>query len=145
MSFEIWHRLLLGASVAFAAFGVLVAAFPFAHLFAMRNAAIADAFFGGTWSVQTEAYHAFASGPLGGTIAGFYILQAFVVAVPFKRGERWAWHAIAWATVLWFTVDSAVSLWHQAGFNVYMVNLVPIVVFGVPLAATYPAFFKHRR
>jgi hypothetical protein len=110
------------ASAGFAAFGVVVAVFPFAPLFAMRNAAIAEVFFGGRWTVEGLAYHAFSSGPLGGTIAGFYVLQAFIAAIPFKRMERWAWHAILWGTVLWFVVDSAVSIRHGAAFNVYMVK-----------------------
>lgn len=125
MSFRLWQRWLVVASVAFAVFDVVVAVFPFAPLFAMRNAAIAEAFFGGRWTAEGLSYHTFSSGPLGGTIAGFYVLQAFIAAVPFARAERWAWHAIVWGTLAWFVVDSAVSLWHGAAFNVYTVNRAP--------------------
>ena len=75
-------------------------------------------------------------GPLGGTIAGSYLMQAFVVAIPFKRRERWAWHAIAWSTLLWFALDSLVSAFHGAYFNIYLINLMPLVIFGIPLFAT---------
>ncbi len=140
--FAFWQRWILVASGAFAAFGVLAALFPFAPLFAPRNAAIADAFWGGRWTAEAAAYHAFSAGPLGGTIAGSYVLQAFVAAVPFRNREAWAWHAILWATAVWFVVDSAVSVWHGATFNVYMINVVPLAVFGIPLAATFRAFFR---
>jgi hypothetical protein len=136
-NFDFWQRWLFVASLAFAIFGVVAALWPFAPLFAMRNAAIAETFLGGQWSAESLTYHAFASGPLGGTIAGYYVLQAFIAAIPFRRGEAWAWHAILWATVLWFVLDSGVSLRHGAAFNVYMVNIVPVAVFGLPLAATW--------
>jgi hypothetical protein len=141
-AFAFWQRWLFVASIAFAVFGVVAAVWPFAPLFALRNIAIAETFFGGRWNGGSAAYHAFSAGPLGGTIAGFYVLQAFIAAVPFRRRERWAWHAIVWATVLWFLVDSGVSLWHGAAFNVYMINVVPVAIFGVPLAATYPPLFR---
>ncbi|MGI9173964.1 MAG: hypothetical protein ACR2GR_01415 [Rhodothermales bacterium] len=71
------------------------------------------------------------------------MLQAFIAAIPFRRGERWAWQAVLRGTLVWFVVDSAVSLWHGATFNVYLVNLVPVLVFGLPLGATWPAFFRR--
>ena len=137
--FRRWHRVLVVFSAAFALLGLVVAVWPFAPLFAPRNAAIAEAFFGGAWTEAGAAYHAFASGPLGGTMAGFYVLQTVIAAVPFSRRERWAWHAILWGTVTWFVIDSAVSLAHGAAFNVWMVNLVPLVIFGVILYATHRA------
>ena len=144
MSFAFWQRWLFVASVAFAIFGLLVAFLPFGLPFALRNEAIAATFFGGSWTSEAAAYHAFSAGPLGGTIAGFYVLQAFIAAIPFRRRERWAWQAVLWGTLVWFTVDSAVSLWHGAAFNVYMVNLVPVLIFGLPLGATWPAFFRSQ-
>jgi uncharacterized membrane protein len=78
----------------------------------------------------------FLMGPLGGTIAGSYLIQTFIVAVPFQRREAWAWHAILWPMLLWFCVDSAVSALHGAYFNIVQINLMPLVVFGIPLIAT---------
>jgi len=75
-------------------------------------------------------------GPLGGTIAGSYLMQTFIVAVPFKRREPWAWHALLWPMLLWFCVDSIISAFHGAYFNIYLINLVPLMIFGIPLLAT---------
>jgi len=141
LNFDFWQRWLWFTSLAFVVFGLWFAFAPFATVFATRNTAIAETFFAGHWGPEQIHYHAFSAGPLGGTMAGFYVLQAFVVAIPFRRRERWAWHAIVWGTSLWFVVDSALSFWHGAAFNVYLVNIFPMVVFGVPLAATFGSFF----
>ena len=137
--FRRWQRALVIVSAAFALLGVLTALWPFGPLFALRNAAIAETFFGGVWSPAGEAYHRFASGPLGGTMAGYFVLQTVIAAIPFGRRERWAWHAILWGMVTWFAIDSAVSLAHGAAFNVWMVNLPAMLVVGVILYATHRA------
>ena len=79
-------------------------------------------------------------GLLGGTMAGSYLLQAFIAAIPFARREPWAWWASLGGVLLWFLVDSSLSVAHGAAFNVWMINLMPLVVFVVPLAATRSAF-----
>jgi cytochrome c oxidase assembly factor CtaG len=76
-------------------------------------------------------------------IAGSYLLQAFVAAVPFARRERWAWWATLGSLALWFVVDSSLSLAHGAAFNVLLINLMPLVVFVPPLVATRRAFFER--
>lgn len=50
--------------------------------------------------------------------------------------------ALLWPMLLWFCVDSTVSALHGAYFNIYLINLVPLVVFGVPLMATRSMFRK---
>ena len=142
--FRFWQRWLLYASVFFCAFGLLVALFPNALFLVPWNAAVADTFYGGSESAEGAAFRAFVLAPLGGTIAGSYLLQAFVAAIPFVRRERWAWWATLGALLLWFVVDSSLSLAHGAAFNVWMINLAPLVVFIPPLVATRRAFFQPR-
>lgn len=139
-AFRFWQRWLLGASVFFCAFGVLVALWPDAPFLAPWNAAVASVFYGGTEPTEAAAFRAFVMAPLGATVAGSYLLQTFVVAIPFARRERWAWAASVGALLLWFGVDAALSLAHGAAFNVWMINLLPLLVFGVPLLATRRAF-----
>ena len=74
--------------------------------------------------------------PLGATIAGFYLLQSLVVAHAFRAREKWAWRAILGSTLIWFVVDSAMSAYHGAYFNIYLINILPLFVFGIPLYAT---------
>lgn len=136
MAFESWRRWILVSSVFFTIFGVVAAVAVHSGLFEPWIQGVDRVFFEGRITPQARAMRGFLMGPLGGTIAGSYLMQTFIVAVPFKRRERWAWHAMAWPLLLWFCVDSAVSAFHGAYFNVYLINLVPLVVFGVPLMAT---------
>lgn len=85
-----------------------------------------------------ERLYDFIRGPLGGTMAGYYVLQTAIVAVPLRRGERWAWWAVLAGVGVWFLADSAVSLAHGAVFNVLRVNLFALVVTVVPLLLLRP-------
>ncbi len=136
MRFEFWVRWLLYGSVFFTAFGVVAAVAPHSGLFDVWLAQVDRVFFGGEIPADARNLRGFMMGPLGGTIAGSYLLQAWIVAIPFKRREAWAWHAIAWSMGLWFVVDSAVSAFHGAWFNIVLINLMPLIVFGIPLFAT---------
>ena len=130
----------MAASAFFAAFGVVVALFPDAVVLAPWTGAVGDVFYGGAEPAEAAAFRRFVMGPLGGTIAGSYVLQTFIAAVPFRRREPWAWWATLAGLLAWFVTDSALSLAHDAAFNVWMINLAPLAVFGPPLAMTRAAF-----
>lgn len=132
-SFEGWCRWLLAMSIMFLCVGLVTAFAGDSFLFAPYNEQIASLFFGGGIPAEARSLRSFFYGLLGGTIAGSYLLRAFVIAVPFRRRERWAWHASFWSTVLWFVVDSSVSIAHGAHFNVWMINLAPLLLLGVPM------------
>ncbi|MEL6613567.1 MAG: hypothetical protein AAFQ53_15830 [Bacteroidota bacterium] len=139
--FRFWQRWLVAASGFFCAFGVIVAVFPNAFFLAPWTAALADVFYDGTEPPDAAAFRAFVLAPLGGTIAGSYLLQTCIAAVPFARREQWAWWATVLALALWFLVDSTLSLIHGAVFNVLLINLAPLAIFVPPLVATRRAFF----
>ena len=139
-AFRFWQRWLLVASVAFCVFGVVVAVAPNAPFLKPWTAGVAAAFYDGAEPAEAAAFRAFILGPLGATIAGSYLLQAGVAAVPFARREPWAWWVTLGALALWFTVDSALSLAHGAAFNVLLINLAPLAVYLPPLVATRRAF-----
>lgn len=131
-------------SLFFLSVGLYVAFFPDGLLLAVWNDAATRHFLGGVLSGEAEAFRSFLFGPLGGTIAGFYILQLFILWNAFDRKEGWAWWAIAAGTVVWFTVDSGRSVQHGAWFNVFLVNLPALVTVGLPLAMTYSYFAGSR-
>ena len=139
-AFQFWQRWLLTASVFFCAFGVVVAVWPDAPFLAPWTDAVADVFYGGAEPPEAAAFRAFILGPLGGTIAGSYALQSFIAAVPFARREPWAWWATLAGLAVWFLTDSSLSLTHGAAFNVWMINVAPLLVFLPPLVATRRAF-----
>ncbi len=144
-NFTFWHRWLLLASIFLAAFGIFVACFPDSPLLSLWNAAVARRFFDGAVPEQAQALKSFLFGPLGATIAGFYVLQTFIVWNAFRRKEKWAWRAIVAGTLLWFVVDSSRSLYHEAFFNVWMINLPALALSGIPLTMTFRYFYGAAR
>ena len=104
MSFEFWYRWLLIVSIFFALVGLYIAFLPEGWVLTPWNEAAEREFFEGNPTVEATAFKSFLFGPLGATIAGFYVLQVFVVWNAFGRKERWAWWAIAAGTLVWFAV-----------------------------------------
>lgn len=139
-SFDFWHKWLLAASILCVAMGLLIALAPSSFLFGFHTTAMAETFFQGTMPEDADRLRTFLFAPLGGTIAGCFLLQTFIVWVPFYRREPWAWHAVLWAMLLWFVVDSGLSIHHGAFFNVWMVNIWALLLVGLPLAMTYKDF-----
>ncbi len=115
-------RVLLAMNAFFVLFGISTAWFASIPPSSLWSQWIAEHFYQGTMPQDARTMYDFMRGPLGGTMAGSYLLQTWIVAVPLRRGEPWAWWAIASATVVWFVVDSAVSIAHDAWFNVFYIN-----------------------
>ena len=136
MNSDRWYRWLLCSSLFFVAFGVVTALAPHSIFLSPWTQAVDFWLFQGSVPPQVLTLRSFMMALLGATIAGSYLLQTFVVVFAFRRGEKWAWHAILWSNVLWFLVDSSMSLHYGAYFNIYMINIFPLVVFGIPLFAT---------
>ena len=136
MTFERWCDWLLYTSGFFVVFGVVAAIAPDSPPFSLWSDAVDATYFPGEPHPSAQALRRFMMAPLGATIAGSYLLQAFIVAYPFRQGKPWAWYAILASTLLWFVVDSGMSLVHGAYFNIFMINLFPLAIFGIPLFAT---------
>lgn len=143
--FRFWYYWLLTASLLNLVAGFLIAFLPDSFLFDMHTSALANVFFDGDLPVHAEEMRRFFFGIIGGTIAGYFLLQTLIVLFPFRKGERWAWHAIFWAILLWFVIDSTLSLFHGAFFNVWMINIPSLLLTIVPLIFTYSAFFGQDR
>lgn len=78
---------------------------------------------------------------LAGTIMmGWMVLIGFVALIPFRRGEKWAWVAMAATLAVWFVFDSGASVIYGMSINV-IINVVSLIAFAVPLVATYRTFF----
>jgi hypothetical protein len=142
-SFRFWFYWLLTASLLSLTAGILIALFPGSFLFEMHTAALAEAFFGKELTEGTEQMRRFFFGIIGGTIAGYFLLQTLIVLFPFRNRERWAWHAIFWAILLWFTIDSTLSILHGAFFNVWMINVPSLLIILLPLVFTRGYFYSN--
>ena len=89
-----------------------------------------------------QGYRHYAMGMLGPTITAWAVALLFVVLVPFRRGERWAWWCIAASLAVWFPLDTAISIAEAIAINVWF-NIGGLAMIAIPLAATFRDF--HRR
>ncbi len=71
-------------------------------------------------------------GAWGATLMGLGILIIFVAAVPLRRGERWSWWALTSMLVVWYLLDTGISLYHGVIANAGL-NTVFLVFGGLPL------------
>ncbi len=139
-SFEFWYKCLLGVSIFNILIGLFIALDPNSFLFSYHTEAIADTFFDGYLPEEAQHLRTFLFGIIGGTIAGYFFLQTCIVWIPFYRKELWAWQSILGAMVLWFIIDSCMSIYHRAYFNVWMINIWSLLLTTVPLVMTYRNF-----
>lgn len=89
---------------------------------------------------EVVAYLQFVYGLMGAVMLGWCVSLYYLVHVPFRDGERWAWTALATSITVWFCIDSVHSIlagfWQNALFNV-----VFFVAFAIPLATTFSSLF----
>ena len=121
------------ACLAFAVLGLAIAFLADSSLFALYTSAMARVYpFG---DAERDLWR-WMAGPLGATIAGKWFLAWALARWGIARRRRWAHDASIAGLVSWFVVDSAASIARGAWFNVWMINLVPLVVVGIALALT---------
>ncbi|MCX4246280.1 hypothetical protein [Paraliomyxa miuraensis] len=129
--------------LAFAGVGLLVALAGSTAVFApWRHAAAEALLHEPDLPARLEPFVALTLAILGGSIVGKWTAAAWLVWRPLADGRRWAWRALVVGLLAWFGLDSSLSLALGARFNVWMINLAPLIVFGgllVPArAATRP-------
>lgn len=142
LSFDFWFKWLIGVSILNILIGVLIAFTPDNFIFSYYTETINENFFSGNISGEAQHLRTFLFGIIGGTISGYFLMQTFIVWIPFYRKELWAWHAILWAIVLWFVIDSSLSIYHGAYFNILMINIWSLLLTLIPLIMTYNDFKK---
>ena len=97
-----------------------------------------------TLSAEAVAYQTWLYGVLGGVMVGWGVALVPLVYYPFRRGERWAWGAIAASMLCWFVFDTGASAAHGVMANVIL-NCVFLVAFGVPLVGAARHFPRQAR
>lgn len=131
-------RVLWCACLLFALVGVVVAIAGGTAMFgAWRGAAAAALLERPGFPAALVPFAGLTDGILGGSIAGKWVAAAWLVRHPLAEGRRWAWWALVAGLLAWFGLDSGLSLAMGAGFNVWMINLAPLVLFGGLLVPAY--------
>jgi len=72
-------------------------------------------------------------------MAGWGLTLAFIINGPFIKREKWSRDAFAAGATLWFVVDTFMSIYTRAYFNVG-VNISFVIFMGLPLLATWNEF-----
>src|SRR5690554_687639 len=81
-SFHFWQQWLFYSSLLFAAAGLLIAFYGNNPLFSPYHRMLADLFFGqDQFPGATHQLYTFIMGPVGATIAGIYLLLAFIARI----------------------------------------------------------------
>lgn len=136
-NFEFWRKWLILANLMTIGVGFLCAFAGNSIFFELHNQGTEDLFFRGqTMMGPILEFKNWLFGIIGGTIVGFHTLMVFIAAVPYKKKESWAWWASTTGMLIWFFIDSPISYYYGALHNIYLINLVALVLIGLPLAMT---------
>lgn len=139
--FDFWQKWLLAVGLIVIAFGLIIALLSCTPLFSVSNGLVDDVFWQGGVPAGLDQYRLWVHGMLGATMVGWGITLAYIVLNPFRRREKWSWNAIAVGLAVWFVLDTFMSAYTQAYFNVG-VNVLLAVLAGIPLLMTRKSFVK---
>lgn len=138
--FLFWRRWLLLVGLAITVFGVMMALFSGTQSFDLFSQPINPAF----WNVNgpgenAKLFQQWVYGVWGATIAGWGILIVFIARYPLARKEVWAWNCLAAGILIWFGLDTSLSVFYKVYFNA-AINAVLLILTMAPLALTHKYF-----
>lgn len=142
--FQFYRRWLSIANALTLGIGLL-AAFAIDSLpFSWYNAGMEATFFDGSKPpAEVQEFKRWTFAVIGATIAGFQLLIVLVSEYALRHRQAWAWWAITSSFLLWFCIDTGLSIYYGAWFNVLLINLPALLLVAVPLVATWPAFTSN--
>ncbi len=139
-AFSFWQRWLLVVSLIIIAFGVALALLNGTVVFALFNSQIDPVFWGAAGiPADTARFQQWIYGVLGAMMAGWGVFLAFIAHYPFKMKEKWARNCMAAGLLLWYVLDTGISLYFGVYFNA-LFNTVLLVLGLVPLLFTWKQF-----
>ena len=138
-NFNFWWRWLVVANAGVMLFGISLVLFPSLvrqgfslMLFSFPSAL--DAF-----PMKAVNYITLSHGVMGSVMFGWGAAMMFTLFSQFRAGDRIGWLTIAITLAVWYLPDTAISLWTGFWQNAVL-NTVFIVLFAIPLTATYRTF-----
>lgn len=109
-----------------------MALFSGTPIFDLFNRQIDPAFWNANVGAEAREFQKWMYGVWGATIAGWGVFVTFVAHYAFANREKWAWNCLAAGVLLWFVLDTALSLNYHVIFNAGF-NIALLVAAGVPL------------
>jgi uncharacterized BrkB/YihY/UPF0761 family membrane protein len=144
LDFNFWRRWLLAVGVIITAIGAVIALLSWSPVFSIFNWLVDNTFWPGALpSTGIQSYQLWVYGMLGATMVGWGIFFTYIIIYPLVRKEAWAWDCIALGVAAWFVIDTAVSAYVGAYFNL-AINLLLLALVALPLAATRREFTRKR-
>lgn len=132
--FRFWQKWLTWANLITVGVGLLCAFAGNSIFFDLHNAQTKEVFFAGEeFSSEVLALKNWLFGIIGGTIVGFHILMIFISENAFRKKERWAYRAMWFGMLSWFIIDSGICVYYGAIHNIVLINVVALVLIGLPL------------
>lgn len=139
--FSFWQKCLTYANIMTLFVGILVAFAGNSILFDFHNTFTWDIFFEGNVPPQHILdFKSWLFGIIGGSIIGFHSLMIAISENAFKKKEKWAYNALWIGLLSWFIVDSSISVYFGAIHNLLLINMVALLIIGIPLIATRKEF-----
>lgn len=139
-NFSFWQRWLYTVGIAIFVFGVIMALISGTPLFDLFNRLINPAFWNSTTPDESAGqFQQWIYGVWGATIAGWGIFLTFIARYPFKRKERWSWYCLVFGFLVWFILDTLLSVYYKVYFNVAF-NTALLIIAGLPLVFTRKEF-----
>jgi hypothetical protein len=130
---------LLVVSVVISVFGIMIVLLSGTPLFDMFNRQINPVF----WSPNTveesaKGFQQWIYGVLGATMAGWGVFMTFIAHYSFRNKEKWAWNCMFVGMLVWFVLDTSISIFHKVYFNaVFNTGLLIIAMLPVVLTRKY--------
>jgi hypothetical protein len=138
--FFFWQRWLFVVGLGIAAFGILMAFLSGTPIFDLFNRQIDPAFWGTGSSLDSiRPFQQWVYGIWGATIAGWGVFVTFVAHYPFRNKEKWAWNCLVLGLLVWFVLDTVLSIFHKVYFNVAF-NTTLLILAGLPAIFTRKEF-----
>ena len=139
-TFSFWSKWLFAVSIVVVVFGIFMALFNGTAAFNLFNDQINPVFWKNRQiTKETDSFQRFVYGAWGATVAGWGVFMAFIARVPFVKKERWAWYCLFSGILLWYIVDTSISLYYGVVFNALFNTLLFVSGF-LPLMFTYREF-----
>jgi hypothetical protein len=140
--FSFWLRWLLVIGMIICVFGIVMAFLSGTVLFKPLNSQINPVFWG-TKDVDSavKEYQQWIMGVLGATMASWGIFVLFITHYPFRNKEKWSWNCLIAGLLVWFFIDSSISLYFLVYFNAIF-NAILFVLVMLPLVFTRKYFVK---
>lgn len=138
--FSFWRRWLVVVGIGVSVFGILMALLSGTPLFDLFNRQIDPVFWGANAvDSATKQFQHWLYGVWGATIAGWGIILTYIAQFPFSKKKRWAWNCLVIGILVWYVLDTALSVLYGVTFNVAF-NTTILILAGLPLIFTRKDF-----